>query len=823
MVIQAKKFQFCGYTVSAPEGKITFEYRIEFVSHDPISFVETIFLPEKIKQSKRSSIKKFLEPLGIILGISYYKLYCPSEIQLPFGLSKKQAEFWNTVYRKGLGEFLYKNKISPDQVAKFSYEKISSRPLRVSVPQRALMGIGGGKDSIVAAELLKEFETASFVVETQREDPISNRVAEALGRPVIKIRRFLDPKILKSEHFEGSYNGHVPISAVFAFLGLLAAYVYDYEYVVVANECSSNFGNTDYCGETINHQWSKSSEFETLLQEYTKEYITPDITYYSLLRQFYEIRIAKMFAKQDKYFDLFSSCNRNFTVFKGRPDSLWCGECPKCTFVFLMLAPFLSKEKLLKIFHKNLFTDNSLFPLFRDLLGFGEAKPFDCVGTFEESRVALSLAAKKFPNDLVIQEFLPQIGDTKVLEKKVLSTVPAPTLPTPFRFLGIESVCILGHGKEGKITEQYLKKYFSHLAIGILDKSLDPNYLEKQSEYDLAIKTPGIQSSKVVIPYTTATNLFFSTVKNLTIGVTGSKGKSTTTNLIFEILKADKRKVRLLGNIGTPMLSTLLETVDPEEIFVLELSSYMLEDIEYSPHIALLLNLFPEHLNYHGSASAYYRAKKNIFRFQKKGDLAFRPPFSGIQIPLVDSEIPLLGEHNRENIRAAIAVCRALGVSDSTISQALKDFHPLPHRLELVGRFHEISFYDDAISTTPESTIAAITALKNVGTIFLGGEDRGYDFRELEKTLREYHIQNIVLFPDTGRRILRSREGFRILETQKMEEAVAFAFDHTPKGKICLLSTASPSYSLWKNFEEKGDHFQKCVKEMGEKEQEKMS
>jgi UDP-N-acetylmuramoyl-L-alanine---L-glutamate ligase len=233
------------------------------------------------------------------------------------------------------------------------------------------------------------------------------------------------------------------------------------------------------------------------------------------------------------------------------------------------------------------------------------------------------------------------------------------------------------------------------------------------------------------------------------------------------------------------------------------------------------LNLFPEHLNYHGSVAAYYKAKKNIFRFQKKGDLAFRPPFSDVQIPLADSEIPLLGEHNRQNIRAAISVCKALGVSDSTISQALKNFHPLPHRLELVGIFSEISFCDDAISTTPESTIAAIKALKNVETIFLGGEDRGYDFRDLEKTLREHHIQNIVLFPDTGNRILRSREGFRILETQKMEEAVAFAFAHTQKGKICLLSTASPSYSLWKNFEEKGDHFQRCVKEVGEKEEKK--
>ena len=522
-----------------------------------------------------------------------------------------------------------------------------------------------------------------------------------------------------------------------------------------------------------------------------------------------------MFAELKEYFPLFSSCNKNFRVFKERVSSLWCGECPKCAFVFLILAPFLNKKELLGIFHKNLFTDKTLAPLFKDLLGFGKLtasgfggkKPFDCVGTFEESRAALFLASKKFKNEIIIKRFLPKIKNPEKLIKQVFATAPALTLPTPFRFLGINNICILGYGKEGKTTEKYIKKHYPNLEIGILDQSLSKNYLEQQQNFDLAVKTPGIPKTKIKIPYVTATNIFFSENKNFVIGVTGSKGKSTTASLIYEILKADGKKVRLIGNIGNPMLEVILKKADPNEIFVVELSSYMLEDIEYSPDIALLLNLFPEHMDYHGGIKNYYEAKKNIFKFQKPGDLAIRPPFIE-RIPLKKSEIPLLGPHNLKNIQAAVKVARFLHVSDSTINKAVKNFKPLPHRLEFVGIFKGIKFYDDAISTAPESTIMAVKSLKNIGTIFLGGQDRGYDFHELEKILRQYRIRNIALFPESGGRILNSRRGFKILETRSMKEAVSFAFQNTPKGKICLLSMASPSYSLWKNFEEKGNLFQ---------------
>lgn len=835
---KAKKFIFTSYKVEPAQKKFIFEYAIEFADQSKMEFAETITFPQKFNVAKVPAeiLKNALEGVHLILGISYYKLYCPRKIETPkIILSKEQAEFWNTVYRKGLGEFFYRNQLNSKNLIKFPFAKKSEMPKEITEfprKERALLGIGGGKDSIVAAEILKEnkINFDSLLIETQKESSIASAVVEEIGAGKLVIKRQLDEKIFQTH--EGSFNGHVPISAVFAFLGHLTAILYDYSSVIVGNEYSSNFGNLEYGGEIINHQWSKSAEFESLFQEYSREFISPSITYFSLLRPFHEIRIVEMFAKYKKYFPLFTSCNRSFRVHKDRPEELWCGECPKCVFVFLMLSAFLSKKELLRTFGKNLYDDSALTPLFADVLGLGKIKPFDCVGTFQEARVALHLAEHKFEDSLIVKKFFPKIKISAKDINDVLRTNDAPTLPERFKLMVARNVLILGYGKEGKITKEYLKKYFPKLKVGIADKKQGADYLEAQKDFDLAVKTPGLPRNLVTIPHTTATNLFFSQIKNLTIGVTGSKGKSTTASLIHAILKAAGKKVTLLGNIGSPMLEVLMRPISKDEIFVLELSSYQLDDIQYSPQIAILLNLFPEHMNYHGSVEKYYEAKKNIARFQRAIDHfvynqknklvekysrevgAKKIPFGG-KISLGDLKMPLRGEHNMENIKAAIAVAHLLNVSEKNIKKAIENFKPLSHRLELVGEFGGVEFFDDAISTTPESTMAALEALPNVKTIFLGGEDRGYDFSQLEKVIRAKKVENIVLFPDSGKRVLKSEKRLNILKTSSMKEAVAFACKHTPKGAKCLLSTASPSYSLWKNFEEKGDQFQYWVKKLG--------
>jgi len=863
MEIRPTIFEFTSYVFKPKQKRIFLNYKVIFSPNDFIVFTETINLPKtpNLKGLPKELVRKILQDLHVALGVSYYKLYCSKKIKLNYFLTKQEANFWNIFYSKGLGEFFYKNKLNPNVFPGFSFDKKKkTKNYRIDKNSKFLVGISGGKDSILTVELFKKrgLDFSTIFIENQKSSPLVDEIIKITNKRSLKIRRYLDKKIFNDE--VGYYSGHVPISGIYAFLGIISSAFYGYSHFVVANEFSSNFGNLSYKGEIINHQWSKSSEFEELFQNYVKESISPDLIYFSLLRPFYEIRIAKNFVKlpeAEKYLFKFSSCNDNFKVNPENhlEEKLWCVKCNKCIFSFLIFSPFLPKEKLISIFGKNFFEDPNILITLRDILGFGKAKPFDCVGTYQEARAAFYMARDKFRNDLAGEIFLPKIdpednrffvdykqrpikiyftGQRKPLEliKEVFKTHES-AVPDYIKFLGMDKVLILGYGKEGKTTEDYLKKNFSVLEIITADAKEGAGYLEKQKEADVAVRSPGISKEKLRIPNTTATNIFFSYVSQLPgikiVGVTGTKGKSTTASLISHILKKSGKRVDLLGNIGTPMLTALLAKIKKNTIFVLELSSYQLDDIKFSPNVAVITSIFPEHMNYHGSINDYYLAKKNIIRYQQPADFfvfdsknrkatlwaketkAKLKPFASEKL-LKNIKLPLPGKHNEENMRAAAAAAMCLGVSDNKIKKAIECFKGLPHRLEFVGNFKGIKFYDDAISTTPESTVMALKSLQKVDTIFLGGQDRGYNFSELRKAIKKYKIKNIVLFPDTGRKIIKSKKGLNVLETKNMEEAVRFAYKNTQKDSICLLSCASPSYSLWNNFEEKGEQFKFWVK-----------
>lgn len=395
-----------------------------------------------------------------------------------------------------------------------------------------------------------------------------------------------------------------------------------------------------------------------------------------------------------------------------------------------------------------------------------------------------------------------------------------------------KKILLLGYAREGRATERFLKQYVPEAEILIADQTTDPNYLDRQVEADLVIKTPVIPKALVTRTYTTATNLFFANAHRPIIGITGSKGKSTTTSLIAAILKEAGKNVRLVGNIGHAALESLCEDVPEDVIFVMELSSYQLDDIRYAPHLAVFVSFFPEHLDYHGSRNSYFEAKSHITTYQGPEDyFVYHPGYPEIaalakrtkaqtipfrtEAPFSLEGIALAGEHNIQNILGAITACERLGISFDVMERVIRAFQPLPHRLVNIGTYRGITFYNDALATAPEATISAIQALKNVETIFLGGTDRGYDFHELAQVIMGSAIRNIVLFPDTGATIkaLLEAAGYqgRFFETTSMEEAVRFAYKQTQPGSICLLSTASPSYRLWKNYEEKGDLFIKYV------------
>jgi UDP-N-acetylmuramoylalanine--D-glutamate ligase len=399
--------------------------------------------------------------------------------------------------------------------------------------------------------------------------------------------------------------------------------------------------------------------------------------------------------------------------------------------------------------------------------------------------------------------------------------------------LANKKILVAGVGIEGQATLRFLKHYFPRTVIGTADQKDGPDYLDRQNTYDIVIKSPGIQKKLIHVPYTTATNIFFANVKGMTIGVTGTKGKSTTASLIYDILKKAGKRVQLGGNIGKPLLDELRLDNAPESIYVCELSSYQLDDIRYSPHISVFINFFPEHMNYHGTVENYFTAKKRIVEYATVKDyFVFNPsypqlaqlaketraqlrPFIDV-LPFPDIDIPLIGQHNKDNVRAAVTVGNILHIQPDMMKDAVKNFQSLPHRLQNIGTYNNVTFYDDAISTTPESTVRAIESFKKVGTILVGGQDRGYDFSRLVQAIIQYNIPNVIYFPESGNKIAAllkdKKTSISLFPSNNMGDAVKLCYEYTPPGTVCLLSCASPSYSLWKNFEEKGNLFQQFVK-----------
>lgn len=416
-----------------------------------------------------------------------------------------------------------------------------------------------------------------------------------------------------------------------------------------------------------------------------------------------------------------------------------------------------------------------------------------------------------------------------------------------------KKICILGFGREGQATLAALEREKIDADITIVDSSAGvparegydimtgESHLDNLDQYDVIIKSPGIKPTPKLealgSKLTNATQIFLDEAKargSMVIGVTGTKGKSTTSSLIYEILKEAGKDVHLVGNIGIPALDHL-DHAKSGALFVMELSSAQLMDITTSPHIAVITSFFPEHLDYHGTVDAYRDAKAHITRFQTKNDtVVFHHRFDevrsmaeqskGTNIPCSESDTPvsieetkLIGAHNLGNIALAWKACEVMGIDRTTAIEAIKNFTPLRHRLESLGLHHGIEWVDDAISTTPQSAIAAIDALgERVGSIILGGQDRGLDFSPLAERLSTSSIKHVILFGEDGPRIgdeiVKKAPMIALHSATTMEEVIQQAIDVTPKGTVCLLSPASPSYDMFKNYEEKGDRFAEEIK-----------
>lgn len=442
-------------------------------------------------------------------------------------------------------------------------------------------------------------------------------------------------------------------------------------------------------------------------------------------------------------------------------------------------------------------------------------------------------------------------------------------------FLKDKKILIVGVGLEGKSTYDFLRRNFPEKKLFIADKntsllekypefvedinleiSMGEQYLNGVDQYDLILKTPGISFKNLNIQtfqnkITSQLQLLLQFIDVFSIGITGTKGKSTTSSLIYQVLKNQGKDVFLLGNIGEPIFDKI-ENLNKNSIVVLELSSHALQYVKNSPHIAILLNLYEEHLDHYHSFEQYAQAKFNIAKYQKSEDILLynydneiiknqifkqndyaismraKPNTKNLvwikdnsiycnnmRVMDLKLELKLKGNHHKNNVMFVLAICNILNLDFEKAIHTIQNFEPLEHRMEFVAKINTVEYYNDSIATIPQATIHTIQALKKVNTLIVGGKDRGVSQKEFIEFLKNSEVENMICLPKTGEYIfreLKNEKHKKLFLAQNLQEAVKMAKQVTQKNTICVLSPAASSYGYFKNFEERGNLFKKLVK-----------
>lgn len=441
---QYQEFIYEDYHITKSEGTIEVVY--DFQIPGAAKFHPSWSFPASAcEEGKEEVLNRFIFSLGMVELISYWKAVCPQKVVIQCGyLSKKQEAWWKKLYFHGLGEFFYVNGIKTDEQSFLSliYEEKETKPIKLSEAdyQGCLVPIGGGKDSVVSLEVLKQcpgMEITTFSV--NRIEAVKNVIdlcEEKTGD--IRVKRSLDQELLRLNR-EGYLNGHTPFSAIVAFSSVITAILNNKRYITLSNETSAN--ESTVRNSTVNHQYSKSFQFEQDFNRYVKTLMDAPIHYFSLLRPLTEIQIAKIFAGAEKYHKVFRSCNA------GSKQGIWCCECPKCLFVYIILSPFLSKEKLHTIFGQDLLEKESMDKYFRELTGIDENKPFECVGTRSEVLASLKyLARQEGEKPLLVSRYQDYIVNNGTDVKELLQEW-CDSCDVPEEFLGYVKKAL-----EGKVT-----------------------------------------------------------------------------------------------------------------------------------------------------------------------------------------------------------------------------------------------------------------------------------------------------------------------------------------------------------------------------------
>ncbi|MFZ5638911.1 MAG: UDP-N-acetyl-alpha-D-muramoyl-L-alanyl-L-glutamate epimerase [Pseudomonadota bacterium] len=411
--IRAFRFVRCGFDAQTGVAQLVYAF------DDGPELVETVTVPgapffngdAALDVARAAAAEQALRLLHLIAGVSYYKAAVPPEIRIEgYAIDADTAALLESVYVNGLGEFAYRNGLNLHGKIRFPVgDAAATAAASLGLREHALVAIGGGKDSLVSIEALRNAgidQTVTWIGGSQ----LIRACAERTGLPTLNLGRQLAPELFDYNR-QGAWNGHIPVTAVNSAILVFAAILLGVDQVVFSNERSASYGSLIEGTGEVNHQWSKGWGFEQAFGEHVQRHVAADLHYYSLLRPLSELAVARQFAKSDRYDAHFSSCNRNFHILGERPTNRWCGVCPKCHFVFLALAPFMSKPRLVGIFGRNLLDDAGQIPGYDALLEFRDHKPFECVGEGRESRAAMAALAERpeWREDEIVERFAREI------------------------------------------------------------------------------------------------------------------------------------------------------------------------------------------------------------------------------------------------------------------------------------------------------------------------------------------------------------------------------------------------------------------------------
>ena len=416
--IAAFRFTHCSFDPQSGEARLGYAF------DDLPELVEVVRFPGApftLDAARTAAVQRALRLLHLFAGVSYYKAAVPPDIQVDgAAIDAATASLLELVYENGLGEFAYRNGLDLRGCIRFPHAAVASDAAPAAAPAaglrtHALVAIGGGKDSLVSIEALRRAGVAQ-TISWIGASPLIRACAERTGLPTLNITRTLAPALFEFNK-QGALNGHIPVTAINSAILAVGALLADADAVVFSNERSASYGSLIPGTGEVNHQWSKGWDFERRFAAHLRSHVAADLQYYSLLRPLSELAVARQFARTDRYDAWFSSCNRNFHILGERPAQRWCGACPKCHFVFLALAPFMPKPRLMAIFGRNLLDEPEQAPGFDALLEYREHKPFECVGEGIESRAAMAAlaATATWREDALVarfaEEIRPQLAD----------------------------------------------------------------------------------------------------------------------------------------------------------------------------------------------------------------------------------------------------------------------------------------------------------------------------------------------------------------------------------------------------------------------------